>query len=207
MAHETEKAIYLCEQKDIRKWAMLLKRNAVLRIKIKKEKLSEPAQCILSEYKSFKNIPAKACEIYNFDLSKNQEQDRKELLDSYLHAFSRWLIRDLNNMTSQNDFDNTAKTITALCNRMELYKLPEEYMIKIMTEYGESGEYAMSDKYNGTNNRIWNEFATHLSSKIASKFTKTMTESFRSALLCDTGGFYTDNYYDNMHRKDESTND
>lgn len=212
LAYDNRPLVYLCKEKDLPYWQILLNNPVVLQVELDKE----PERFyygLYSEYICEETIPTD-CIIKVVDTLSPSEGHMKQLCLSYISCLSRFAVDCARYYDGQYDsYDKKAVLedlrLSALAylniftERLDFSVLTKEEVRKELIDIGESGDYSFCDTYNNTDIRLYEQLLYYPEdelSEVRKKLYNFIKDTFEGCLDVNTGGWtgYNCNYKYNV---------
>lgn len=217
---EERNTVFLCEEKDIGKWRIILDKNVLLRIDgIDESGLTKTSYSEYDEYAYDRPILPANIRLES-DCVEIKNSDMKVLCSSYLitmsvfaticaefeeqlqkhncHNFSeeeRDAVLEKNGVMPVETLVYLGKSLTVVLPRLDYRTADMTEWSNVLKEYGSMGEYSFCDTYKKTGKRLWqmlNEY--DISPECNQQFRtiyKFIADTFPFAYSLNTGGWGT----------------
>lgn len=201
LAADETSAVYLCEYKDIPYWRQLLCNHTVLQIPIKdidmsEDNMHEQIYSLYKEYISRKNITSDHMKIIY--AGKPTHETNLKLCEMYLYninALCTLFMRYYNNNPASDDLKEITTDVAyylEILNRMDYMDITKSEWKTIKDNLIDSCCCALSDYYNNTENRLWQqlvEFPEDESYEIRKELHDFIKTNLKPVLYAKTGGW------------------
>lgn len=196
---DKREAVFLCEEKDIGKWQIILGSTALLAVDdINQGTLEKFMYSSYSEYACSYCIPPENIRIVTYD-PKYTVDDMHELCESYLMTISSFTVscaRCFNDPHQDAEYLDyikyMAKGIIFALNHLDYSVAKMSEWEKFLKDYGSEGEYTFCDTYGNTNTRLWEQLPNYDSGEMHADLMKIhdfVKDTFPFAKKLCTGGF------------------
>lgn len=202
MCNEERAAIFLCEEKDVPYWEILLGKRGVLRVESKSQ-LKSFSCGFYREYYMYDRIPPEYLSIARF--SEPKVLHMKQLCINYLFTISHLCVKIIilyHYNQNCDDFqlllqelDQELSTMLVILSRLDYSKLSFDEIKKALLTYSDDGEYTFLDTYQNTSVRLYEQidnFATDLTKINRHNLYLFIKETFSGCLDINTGGWTGD---------------
>ena len=199
---ETEEAIYLCSEKDIPYWTILLGSTVVLEVTLEQE-INEDAKLQYSHYNEWKYYSVIPPE--NLKRVSLPTEDRiKDALLCLQWSYTLILCDDIMYVSKgyhhehfmfEDDVYYTLHCTIEVMKKLKYTELSAETKRSWLQDYGDDGAYTFCDTYCDTDLRMY-QFLIHISDEKTYAIRKEtydfILEAFAGCLDVDTGGYCGD---------------
>lgn len=193
---EQEPAIYLCEKKDIAYWSILLDKSIILQVK--DVQIADSDIYAYTNYNEFickNNIPPSKISRYSGEL--NMDLAMKNLCLSHIASISRMTVNMANYYNNRLKIHEIVlkRLLTNalnILNKLDYSILSKKEIAKTIKEYGESGEYALTDMYLDSGKKLYEQLLLYKKDSLFDKREELynyIVREFKGCLNLNTGGF------------------
>ena len=162
LVHEKEPAIYLCKKDDLPYWKILLQRPFFLEIVgVDEEQTQKFKYDYYNEYLYKKTISPDQIKSVNPASNIVADFAMTNLCLSYLYSFSRYVVACATYYVQEQpearygQIKAMTDSLLAVLPHLNYSVLQKSSIRKALKEYGEDGEYALTDAYEGSGYKLW----------------------------------------------------
>lgn len=195
---DNRNAIFLCDEKSIRYWKILLKKSVLL--KISNVSPNECGLTLYSDYNEYtydKPIPPQSISLVSTNVSGSRKHMHNLRL-SYLISISCFTLdcaRYYNDegYKTKDELIQCAKNLLLVLKRLKYTSKDMSEYEDYLKKYGEEGEYTFCDTYNDTTIKLWQQLIKYNKDDnlrpYLKKLYKFIETTFPFAKTLNTGGW------------------
>lgn len=200
MIHDEREGIFLCGEKDVPYWKIILGLSVVLEvsnIKIEEENIYNYSY--YKEYVYEKKIESENIRRVKMENKKANADAMKDLCYQYLYWLSsftvhcaRYYFYDMEEEMLHESIDIDADCLLAVLPHLDYSICGTDEIKEFLIEEGDSGEYTICDKYVPTGHRLYVQLIHYPKDDLSTKRRKIyeyIKDTFKGCLRVHTGGW------------------